>query len=77
MLDRIFGEMNEDEANEVADDDPMAIPTKLGDDGDVHIPQWIRNAADPLGLGLLPSDDFINNKLQSKDALQDILDITP
>ena len=34
------------------------IPKELDAQGDpVHIPGWIRNAADPLGLGLLPTDD--------------------
>lgn len=53
------------------------IPSTLGDDGDVHVPQWIRNAADPLGLGLLPTDDQINGRISSQEQVEDILDITP
>lgn len=56
----------------------------VGPDGDVHVPQWLRNIADPLGLGLLPTDDQINASnhpdsilASQNDDFDDILDRTP
>ena len=69
LLDYIF--------NDAEGDENTQIPSTLGDDGDVHVPAWIRNAADPLGLGILPSDDQINGRITTQDQVTDILDITP
>lgn len=56
------------------------IPTKIGDDGDAvlddsHMPSWMRNAADPLGIE--KAKNQIIKAVNPKAAVPDILDITP
>ena len=50
------------------------IPNKLGDDGDVKLPAWLRQAADPLGLGIIPSDKFLNSFRNKHKKKSNILD---
>ena len=49
-----------------------------------ELPKWMRDAADPLGLGLVPSDEKLRETMKipgqvgdDGDAIPDILDITP
>lgn len=84
LLDYIFNDIEEERQRALNKKDKAnTIPTKLGADGDpipvdpVNIPQWVRDAADPLGLGLLPTDEYINNRNRNNAEAADILDITP
>ena len=67
VLDYILGINDDEGTKDEAQTDEMA-----------GVPSWMRNHADPLGLGLLPSDDEINKSDQADTkADKDILDIIP